>query len=284
MTNTIQFNPTDAEITDVQQEKNITLEDLAENWKEKIANLSDKKIQELKQKAIEEENYDIAKLIKIEQEERKEKAKEAEEKIKEEEKKHEEIQEKITFSHKENLGKAQELITKLNKNEKNIESKISEISDDEILFISELIHIVAVWSYKNNNRILEKLWDYPTEKDVPQMRKYIEEHPEEWITDKKTYYEKAIEEIAKLVKESDKGYDNKWITSWNRETMENILKWINTMEDIIKWLSILADKMRDAGMEESEAYKKGEEIYYYSYKKREEFEKDLNLFTKYTKI
>ena len=53
-------------------ENKITLKDLSENWKEKLANLSDEELQQLKQQAIEAEDYDIAKMIKQEQTERKE--------------------------------------------------------------------------------------------------------------------------------------------------------------------------------------------------------------------
>lgn len=51
-------------------ENKITLKDLANNSKEKLANLSDEELQQLKQQAIEIEDYDIAKMIKQEQSDR----------------------------------------------------------------------------------------------------------------------------------------------------------------------------------------------------------------------
>ncbi len=58
-------------------EKKITLEDLTENWKEKLADIPDEELQQLKQQAIEAEDYDIAKMIKQEQTERKERLQES---------------------------------------------------------------------------------------------------------------------------------------------------------------------------------------------------------------
>lgn len=78
MENTINWHSFD-------DKKEITLNDLQENWKEKISTLSDEELQELKKQALEAEDYDVCKLIKQEQTERAEMAKETWEDTKEEE-------------------------------------------------------------------------------------------------------------------------------------------------------------------------------------------------------
>jgi hypothetical protein len=57
---------------DYDERQTVSLKDLSENGKEKLANLSDEELQQLKQQAVEAEDYDIAKMIKQEQTERKE--------------------------------------------------------------------------------------------------------------------------------------------------------------------------------------------------------------------
>ena len=66
------------------EKQELTLNDLQENGKEKITGLSDDELKKLKQQALEAEDYDICKLIKQEQTERAERAKETWEDMKEE--------------------------------------------------------------------------------------------------------------------------------------------------------------------------------------------------------
>lgn len=122
------------------ERKNISLKDLSENGKEKLANLSDKELQQLKQQAVEVEDYDIAKMIKQEQAVRKERVPETTEST--EVKKHTDaeykaIQEEKDVSHEENLKKAEDLISQLNKTSDNkidkkekIEKYTNEISKE----------------------------------------------------------------------------------------------------------------------------------------------------------
>lgn len=95
----------------------ISLKDLSENGEEKLADLSNEELQQLKQQAIEAEDYDIAKMIKQELIERKERVPETPESIEIDNHTDAEYkaiqQEKIT-SHEENLKKAEDLITQLN--------------------------------------------------------------------------------------------------------------------------------------------------------------------------
>ncbi len=272
MVNTIQFDTTDAEITDLQgEEKDVTLEDLEEKWKEIIANLSDEKIQELKQKAIEEENYDIAKLIKIEQNERKEKTKETEEKIKEEEEKHEKIQEKITFSHEENLEKAKELIDELNKEESNesnenkVESELDKLTDEEIQTTMRTTLDIAKWRWRENSHMRSKLAQYPSKEAIPGIRKYMKEHPEEGITDKQTFYETYIKEITDLIKESQKEFAGS--INWDVESLEGILN----------WLKAIGDDMKNSDMEWTKEYENLKKIFNYFNRQKEVIEEYLNL-------
>ena len=66
------------------EKQELTLNDLQENGKEKITGLSDDELKKLKQQALEAEDYDICKLIKQEQTERADRAKETWEDMKEE--------------------------------------------------------------------------------------------------------------------------------------------------------------------------------------------------------
>ncbi len=109
---------------DYDEKKRLSLKDLSENGKEKLANLSDDELQQLKQKAVEAEDYDIAKMIKQEQVEREEKVPETEESTEEKrdyDAEYKAIQEKKDTSHAENLKKAKDLMSQLN-----------ETIDDEI--------------------------------------------------------------------------------------------------------------------------------------------------------
>ena len=108
---------------DYDEKKKISLKDFSKNDKEKLADLSDEELSELKKQAIEEEDYDIAKMIKQEQDERKEKVPETEEsqeldwQAKREEARKdvsEKIQGEKDASREENLKKADDLIFKLN--------------------------------------------------------------------------------------------------------------------------------------------------------------------------
>ena len=84
--------------------------------------------------------------------------------------------------------------------------------------------------------------DYPTEKDIPRIRKYMKEHPEEGIVDKESFYKIHINEILELIKASQKDYSGTLI--WDTESLEGIIKWIDFM----------ADYMKDAWMEQTEEF------------------------------
>ena len=112
------------------ERKNISLKDLSENGKEKLANLSDKELQQLKQQAVEVEDYDIAKMIKQEQAERKERVPETTESTevkKDTDAEYKAIQEEKDVSHEENLKKAEDLISQLNKTSDNETDKKEKI-------------------------------------------------------------------------------------------------------------------------------------------------------------
>lgn len=113
---------------DYDERQTVSLKDLSENGKEKLANLSDEELQQLKQQAVEAEDYDIAKMIKQEQTERKERLTESDDSQesdwqaqREEAWKnvHKKIQEEKNSSHEENLKKAEDLKNQLNDWEEN---------------------------------------------------------------------------------------------------------------------------------------------------------------------
>ena len=293
---------------DYNERQTISLEDLAKNGKEKLVNLSDEELQQLKQQAVDAEEYDIAKMIKQEQAEREEKLKadieelqallaereggwghvkwekaEKKEELQESDDSqeldwqakreeawkdvHKKIREENDASRKENLEKAEDLKNQLNdweesKNEK--ENKLNEISDDEILIVAETIHLISEWRWRENSHMLKKLSDYPTEENIPWMRKYMEEHPENGITDKESFYKMSIDEILELVKASERNFNGTLI--WNTDSLEGIIKWINLMEDY----------MKNAWMEETEQFWKLKNINEYFSNQIEAINNHLN--------
>jgi hypothetical protein len=70
------------------------------------------------------------------------------------------------------------------------------------------MQIITKWRWRGNDIMLSKLSqeDYPTEKDIPRIRKYMKEHPEEGIVDKESFYKIHINEILELIKASQKDY------------------------------------------------------------------------------
>ena len=129
----------------------LTLNELQENWKDKLSALSDEELQQLKQQAIEAEDYDIAKLIKQEQTERAERAKETWEDVKDEDNlqeledqtKREEwksIQEKKVQSKEEAMAKVTDLMAQLNDNQDTVEENtqqatVVETWKDELVWL-----------------------------------------------------------------------------------------------------------------------------------------------------
>ena len=264
---------------DYDERQTVSLKDLSENGKEKLADLSDEELQQLKQHAVEAEDYDIAKMIKQEQTERKERLTESDDSQesdwqtqREEAWKnvHKKIQEEKNASREEDLKKAKILTAQLNdweesKNEK--ENKLNEISDDEILKAAQTIHEITEWRYRDNDRMLRKIWEFPTEEDVPWMRKYMEEHPENWIIDKASYYTKVLEDISDLIKASIKEYEKRWRLIWDTKSIEHIMKWVRS----------IGDNLEEAGMKDSPQFEKVISIYKYFSKQKSTIEEYLNL-------
>ena len=112
--------------------------------------------------------------------------------------------------------------------------------------------------------MLKKLSDYPTEENIPWMRKYMEEHPENGITDKESFYKMSIDEILELVKASERNFNGTLI--WNTDLLEGIIKWINLMEDY----------MKNAWMEETEQFWKLKNINEYFSNQIEAINNHLN--------
>ena len=115
---------------DYDEIQTVSLKDLSENGKEKLAGLSDEELEQLKQQAVEAEDYDIAKMIKQEQVERKERVPETEElteKKRDDDTEYKTIQEEKDASHEENLKKADNLINQLNDWEENNKNEKDEL-------------------------------------------------------------------------------------------------------------------------------------------------------------
>lgn len=168
--------------------KKISLKDLSENGKEKLAGLSDDELQTLKLQAVEVEDYDIAKMIKREQIERKEKVPETEESTeekKDDDAEYKAIQEEKNVSHAENLMKANNLIAQLNETD-------NEISNDEIVKKEKIGEItnkiskeveVSSHQIENLQKKSEELFS-----DVDEITKEIKNMREDFHSWKWRYY------------------------------------------------------------------------------------------------
>ena len=184
---------------DYDERQTVSLKDLSENGKEKLANLSDEELQQLKQQAVEAEDYDIAKMIKQEQTERKERltksddSQESDWQAQREEawkNVHKKIQEEKNSSHEENLKKAEDLKNQLNdweENNKDEKDKLAgllgenqerynTLNNDEkkkfrILFdVSKILdsYQETIKKYEEQRNRLDdilKYWDYITDSD-----------------------------------------------------------------------------------------------------------------------
>lgn len=136
-------------------------------------------------------------------------------------------------------------------NESNVENKLNEISDEEIMWTLNAITDIEKWRWRENSRMRWRISDYLTKEDIPWIRKWMKEHPENGIVDKETFYTKYIDEISELVKASVRDFSGALV--WNTKSLEIIIGRLN----------FIAKNMKEAWMEESEQFWKLKKIYIY---------------------
>ena len=222
------------------EEQKISLNDLSENNKENLSNLSDEDLQSLKQQAVEEENYDVAKLIKQEQDARKQNASQG---------KYKAIKEEQQQSHKENLKKAEDLKSQLKEEGDNktpdekpslndwkdgnpevsdTESPLSDLSDEEFIRSRRVLFEIKKWSLRNNAIALSKLREPGSLQDW-----WRETMP---FKDKQSCYKFVVNEIYKYIDDSRRA--NFGTITWNSNEVEFIIGWLKYIEDLMKWANM----------------------------------------------
>ena len=154
-------------------------------------------------------------------------------------------------------------------NESNVENKLNEISDEEILSTIDTVTDIGKWRWRENYHMRKKMGDYLTKEDIPWIRKWMKEHPEDGIIDKESFYKKYIDEISEFVKASVRDFSGALI--WDTESIERI----------ITWLELMAKNMEGAWMGESEQFWKLKKIYTYFNNEKDAIERhnsyDLNI-------